>query len=76
MFHDLVAVALKAVHGDENQCHVENFVARLGVLEFHAQAADHVADIRDHLERADNMTGTRSLNCGVFPKSGAVRGYE
>src|SRR5271166_5605453 len=54
---ELLHGAAKSDRPDENRRAVENFVSRLEVLDFDANAAGHAADIRAELERAGQVIG-------------------
>ncbi len=58
---ELLHGAAKSARPDHNRREVENFAARVDVLPFDAQAADHAADIRAVLERAGQMIGGYDL---------------
>ena len=54
---ELLHGAAKSARPIENRHEVENFSARLAVLSFDAEAADHSADIRATLERSSKSIG-------------------
>jgi tRNA(fMet)-specific endonuclease VapC len=54
---ELLHGAAKSGRPIDNRHEVERFVARLAVLSFDAEAADHSADIRATLERRGNPIG-------------------
>jgi tRNA(fMet)-specific endonuclease VapC len=55
---ELLHGAAKSARPDHNRREVERFAARLDVLPFDADAADHAADIRTGLERSGQAIGS------------------
>jgi len=58
---ELLHGAAKSARPDHNRREVERFAAKLEVLSFDAAAADHAADIRAALERAERPIGGYDL---------------
>jgi tRNA(fMet)-specific endonuclease VapC len=54
---ELLHSAAKSARPEYNRHEVERFAARLDVLAFDPEAADHAADIRATLERAGQVIG-------------------
>lgn len=54
---ELLHGAAKSARPDHNRSLVDSFAARLDVLPFDAEAADHAADIRAALERSGRSIG-------------------
>lgn len=58
---ELLHGAAKSARPEHHRRAVENFVARVEVLPFDAEAADHAADIRATLERQGRRIGAYDL---------------
>ena len=58
---ELLHGAAKSARPEHNRVEVERFAARLEVLPFDADAADHAADIRANLERRGQSIGGYDL---------------
>lgn len=58
---ELLHGAAKSARPEHHRRAVEDFIARVEVLPFDAEAADHAADIRAALERQGKMIGAYDL---------------
>lgn len=61
ILNELLYGAAKSARPDHNRQEVQRFAARLEVLDFDSNAADHAADIRADLERRGQMIGGYDL---------------
>lgn len=59
--HELMNGAILSAEPIEQQAEVEDFLARLDVLDFDVTAADHAADIKADLRRRGCMIGANDL---------------
>lgn len=61
VLYELLYGAAKSARAEHHRGQVEQFAARLQVVEFDAQAADHAASIRATLERSGQVIGAYDL---------------
>ena len=59
--HELMTGATLSMQPVEQRWEVEDFLARLDVLDFDAAASDHAADIKADLKRRGQMIGANDL---------------
>ena len=58
---ELIYGAMKSAHPESNLATIEQFAARLTVLDFDTNAAGHYGDIRSTLEKQGNIIGPYDL---------------
>jgi tRNA(fMet)-specific endonuclease VapC len=80
---ELLHGAAKSARPEHNRHEVERFAARLDVLPFDAEAADHAADIRATLERRglpiggyDLLIAGHARSRGLIVVTGNLREFE
>ena len=83
VLNELLYGAAKSARPEHHRHEVERFAARLDVLPFGAEAADHAADIRADLERKGQTIGSYDLliagharSRGLIVVTGNLREFE